>query len=54
MKYIVELTIDGSLEIEAESEQEARERVEDGYSLTDFIFERDEINDIYLAPPDIQ
>lgn len=48
MKYQVDLTIHGYLEIEAESEEEARNNVEDGYSLTDLNFIDDEIDEISL------
>ncbi len=46
MKYRVDLTISGYLVIEADSKDEAREIVENGYSLTDLIFEDDEIDDV--------
>ncbi len=37
MKFQFSVTIEGFLVIEAESEQEAKDIVEDGYSLTDII-----------------
>lgn len=46
MKYKVELTIQGYVEVEADSESDARAQVEDGYSMNDFNFEDDEIGDI--------
>jgi len=50
MKYRVDLTITGYLEIEANSKDEAREIVENGYSLTEFNFEDDDIDDISQLP----
>lgn len=47
MKYRIDLSINGYLEIEANSKEEAREIVESGYPLSDLIFEDDEIDDIY-------
>jgi len=46
MKYRVDLTIEGYIEVEAESEGEARKIAEDGYSLGSVTFESDEINEI--------
>ena len=46
MNYRVDLTINGYLEIEATSKEEAREIVENGYSLADLNFEDDNIDDI--------
>ena len=46
MKYRVDLTIEGYIEVDANSEEEAREKVEDGYSLSSVTVERDEITDI--------
>ena len=46
MKYKVDLTINGHLIIEADSEAEAREQVEDGFSMSDVYFDDDEIDEI--------
>ena len=46
MKYRVDLTIQGFLEIEADSVEDARAQVEEGYSLSDLTFESDEVDDI--------
>jgi hypothetical protein len=48
MKYRVNMTISGYLEIEAHSKDEAREIVENGYSMNEFHFEDDDIDEIYL------
>ena len=50
MKYKVELTVKGYLEIEASSELEAREMVEDGFSPDDFYWQDDDIDDVRLIP----
>ncbi len=52
MKYKVSLTITGYIEIEADSEQEAREQFEDGYSLSSVIVETDELDEIEKLEPD--
>lgn len=49
-RYIVELTITGYLEVEATSQSEAREMVEDGFLLKDLNWMNDEIDDVYLSP----
>lgn len=46
MKYRVDLTIEGYIEVAANSEEEARLKVEDGYSLSSVNMETDEINEI--------
>ena len=46
MKYRVDLTIEGYIEIDAESTEEARAKCEDGYSLSAVNVETDEINEI--------
>ncbi len=46
MKYKVELTIKAHLIIEAASEVEAREQVEDGYSWKSLYFDEEEIDEI--------
>ena len=48
MKYKVDLTINGHLIIEADSEDEAREKVKDGYQMTDVNFDDDEIDEVTL------
>lgn len=49
MKYRVDLTIKGFIEISAESKEEARSVVEDGYSLSNVHVEDDDIDDITLV-----
>jgi len=51
MKYIVDLTIIGNIEVEAESKEEARKIIDDGYSLSQVNGESDEIDDIYPLEP---
>ena len=46
MQYRVNLTIKGYIKINANSKEEARLNVEDGYLLSDVIFEDDEIDEI--------
>jgi len=46
MKYKVYLTIKGYIEIEAESEEEAENIVDNGYAMDDFIFESDDIDGV--------
>jgi len=46
MKYRVEITINGYLEVEASSREEAEEIVEDGYSLNDLTVVDDDIDGI--------
>jgi len=48
MKYRIDLTIDGYIEIEASSEAEARDRIDGGYSLQDITVTDDDINEIVL------
>ena len=48
MKYRVDLTINGFLEIEADSQEEAQAKATDGYSLTDVTVESDEIDEVSL------
>ena len=48
MKYRIDLTIDGYIEIEASSEAEARDRIDDGYSLQDVTVTDDDIKEIVL------
>lgn len=55
--YRVELTLTGYVDVEANSVDEAREIIEEGYSLTDFNVEDDEIDDVYefIEPvPDVK
>ena len=47
MKYRVDLTINGHLEVEADSEIDARMQVEDGYSIHDVEFDDDFIDEVY-------
>jgi len=47
MKYRVDLTITAHLDVDADSEEEARSKVEDGYSMTSIVFEDDEVDDIH-------
>ncbi len=46
MKYGIDLTLKGYLEVEAETETEARAKVDAGYSLSDVQIIDDEIDDI--------
>ena len=46
MKYGVDLTLKGYLEVEADTIEEARAKVEDGYSMADVQIIDDEIDDI--------
>ena len=47
MKYTVEVTLTGTIEVEAESLEEARGIFEDGFSISQFHCENSEIDDIY-------
>ena len=47
MVYRVDLTIKAHLEVEADSELEARMQVEDGYSIYDVTFDDDDIDEVY-------
>ena len=47
MKYIVELSVRGYVEVEAETKEEARRKVEDGWSLNDFVMQDDDIEEVY-------
>jgi hypothetical protein len=47
-KYRVDVTLEGYIEIEAESKTEAREHGEDGFSMDQFQCEDTEIGDITL------
>ncbi len=46
MKYIADLTLKGVIEVEADSEDEARKKLEDGYSMADVQIIDDEIDEI--------
>lgn len=46
MKYAIDLTLKGYLEVEAETKEEARAKVDDGYSMSDVHIIDDEIDDI--------
>jgi len=46
MKYGIDITLTGYLEVEAETKEEARAKFEDGYSLSDVQVIDDEIDDI--------
>uniref|UniRef100_A0A6M3J4B7 DpnD/PcfM-like protein n=1 Tax=viral metagenome TaxID=1070528 RepID=A0A6M3J4B7_9ZZZZ len=48
MKYRVDVTIEGYLEINASSKEEAQAIVEDGYSLSNFCVESDEVGEVSL------
>jgi len=55
--YRVEITLRGYVDIEADSASEARQIIEEGYSLSDFHVEDDEIDDVYefIEPvPDVK
>jgi hypothetical protein len=45
--YRVELTLTGYVDVEANSVDEAREIIENGYALADFYMTDDEIDDVY-------
>jgi len=45
-KYRVDVTLEGYIEIEAETETEAKEHAEDGFSIDQFRCEDTEIGDI--------
>jgi len=49
MKYRADLRIDGYIEIEADSEEDAMARVLDGYSLNDVTVEDDEVGEISVV-----
>ena len=49
MKYRVDLTIEGYIEVDADSKEEARLKVGDGYSLSSVIFVDDEMGEISEA-----
>jgi len=51
-KYRVDVTINGYIEVDADSEEEARARIEDGYSISEIQFEDDEIDEITLMKED--
>ena len=48
MKYRVDVSLEGYLELEADSEAEAREAAEDGFSFSDFNCEDTEVGEISL------
>jgi hypothetical protein len=45
-KYRVDVTIEGYIEIEADSEAEAKEHAEDGFSIDQFQCEDTEVDEI--------
>ena len=47
MKYKVEITIQGYIVIEADSIEEARAHAEDGFSLSQFVVDDNDIDEIY-------
>jgi len=52
LKYGVDISISGYLEVEAESKEAAKAKVEDGYSLTNVQVMDDEIDQVYELTPD--
>jgi hypothetical protein len=46
MKYRVDVTLEGYIEIEADSEAEATEHAEDGFSIEQFQCEDTEIGEV--------
>ena len=48
MKYRVDISLKGYIEVEANSEQEAKEITEDGFSLVQFNCEDSEVGEISL------
>ena len=49
MEFIVDVTLTGYLEVEADTIEEARAKVEDGYNISDVRVIDDEIDDINEA-----
>lgn len=49
MTYKVDITISGHLIVDASSESEAKEKVEDGYSMSDVYLDDDTIDEILLV-----
>ena len=47
MKYAAYVTLTGNVEVEADSLEEAKEMLEDGWSITDFNCDDVEIDDVY-------
>jgi len=48
MKYRVDVSLEGYIEVEADSQAEAREHAEDGFSISDFNCEDTEVGEISL------
>jgi len=52
VKFRVDLTIEGYIKVEADSKEEARDKVEDGYSLSDVTVVDDEVDEITEIEPE--
>lgn len=52
MKYGIDLTISGYIEVEADSKEEAKAKIEEGYSLSDVEVMNDEIDEVCELTPD--
>lgn len=46
MKYRIDITLEGYIEIEANSKEEAKEIAEDGFAMNQFNCEYDEIGEV--------
>jgi len=51
MKYIADVTLTGTVEVEATSIEEAEEMLNDGWSITDFNCDDVEIDDVCEIEP---
>ena len=55
MKYRVDITIEGYIEVEADSKEEAQERAEDGFSWNEFNCFDVTVDEVYeFKPPQIE
>jgi len=49
MKYTASVTMTGTVEVEADTLEEAKDRIEDGFSMADFHCEDVEVDEVYKA-----
>ena len=49
MKYTAEVTLKGTIEVEADSLEEARTILEDGFSASQFHCEDSDVDDVYSS-----